>query len=101
MKSPKTLKDVQSLNGRLVALNMFLSKVVEKSFPFANALKECLRKGKLTWNDEAEKAFQNIKEHLCSLPTLASPIPKEIITVYLATSATTISFVLMVDQEKV
>nr|GEZ15378.1 hypothetical protein [Tanacetum cinerariifolium] len=39
LKQPKTIKEVQSLNGKLVALNRFLSKSAEKSLSFFKTLK--------------------------------------------------------------
>ncbi|GKA09986.1 hypothetical protein Tco_0689419 [Tanacetum coccineum] len=40
LPSPKCLKDVQRLNGKLEGLNRFLSKSVEKSLPFFKTLKK-------------------------------------------------------------
>nr|GEV84940.1 hypothetical protein [Tanacetum cinerariifolium] len=42
--SPKCLKDVQKLNGKLASLNRFLSKSVEKSLPFFKTLKKFTKK---------------------------------------------------------
>ncbi|GJU84607.1 reverse transcriptase domain-containing protein [Tanacetum coccineum] len=44
MSSPKCLKDVQKLNGKLASLNRFLSKSAEKSLPFFKTLKKCAKK---------------------------------------------------------
>ncbi|GJT83253.1 reverse transcriptase domain-containing protein [Tanacetum coccineum] len=44
LNPPKTIKEVQSLNGKLAALNRFLSKSAEKSLPFFKTLKGCLEK---------------------------------------------------------
>ncbi|GJZ96707.1 reverse transcriptase domain-containing protein [Tanacetum coccineum] len=40
LPSPKCLKDVQKLNGKLASLNRFLSKSPEKSLPFFKTLKK-------------------------------------------------------------
>ena len=32
--APKTIKDVQSLNSKIAALNRFVSKVMDKCLPF-------------------------------------------------------------------
>nr|GEW81893.1 reverse transcriptase domain-containing protein [Tanacetum cinerariifolium] len=40
LPSPKFLKDVQKLNGKLASLNKFLSKSAEKSLPFFKTLKK-------------------------------------------------------------
>ena len=36
---PKTVKEVQSLNGKIVALNRFVSRVTDKCLPFFRTLK--------------------------------------------------------------
>jgi hypothetical protein len=38
MAEPQTKKDIQRLTGRIVALNRFISKLVERSLPFFKAL---------------------------------------------------------------
>ncbi|GJU74885.1 reverse transcriptase domain-containing protein [Tanacetum coccineum] len=43
--SPRCLKDVQKLNGKLASLNRFLSKSAEKSLPFFKTLKKFTNKG--------------------------------------------------------
>ena len=40
MSSPKTVKEVQSLTGKVVALNRFISKATEKCLPFFKTLKK-------------------------------------------------------------
>ncbi|GJV72025.1 reverse transcriptase domain-containing protein [Tanacetum coccineum] len=44
LPSPKCLKDVQKLNGKLASLNRFLAKSAEKSLPFFKTLKNARRK---------------------------------------------------------
>ncbi|GJZ34460.1 reverse transcriptase domain-containing protein [Tanacetum coccineum] len=44
LSSPKCLKDVQRLNGKLASLNRFLSKSTEKSLSFFKTLKKCTKK---------------------------------------------------------
>jgi hypothetical protein len=39
MEEPKTKKDIQKLNGRVAALNRFISRSAERSLPFFKALK--------------------------------------------------------------
>ena len=36
---PKTVKEVQSLNGKIVALNRFVSRTTDKCLPFFRILK--------------------------------------------------------------
>ncbi|GJX53502.1 reverse transcriptase domain-containing protein [Tanacetum coccineum] len=44
LPSPKCLKDVQKLNGKLASLNRFLAKSAKKSLPFFKTLKKCTKK---------------------------------------------------------
>nr|GEU93325.1 reverse transcriptase domain-containing protein [Tanacetum cinerariifolium] len=49
LPSPKCLKDVQKLNGKLASLNRFLSKSAKKSLPFFKTLKKCTKKSDFQW----------------------------------------------------
>ena len=40
MKSPQNIKEVQSLIGRVAALNRFVSKATDKCLPFFQGFKE-------------------------------------------------------------
>ena len=40
MASPKTVKDVQKLTGRIAALNRFVSRATDKCLPFFKTLKQ-------------------------------------------------------------
>ena len=53
MMSPKTIKEVQKLTGRIAAPNRFISKVMDKCLPFFKTLKQAF-----AWIDKREVAFQ-------------------------------------------
>ncbi|GKB71363.1 reverse transcriptase domain-containing protein [Tanacetum coccineum] len=89
--SPRTIKEVQSLNGKLASLNRFLSKSSEKSLPLFKTLKKCIKKSDFHWTPEAEQAFKQLKQHLSELPLLVAPKPKEELIVYLSASHGAIS----------
>ena len=57
LPSPRTLKEVQSLNGKLAGLNRFLSKSADKSLPLFKTLTKCTKKGDFRWTAEAKEAF--------------------------------------------
>ncbi|GJX14366.1 reverse transcriptase domain-containing protein [Tanacetum coccineum] len=44
LPSPRTIKKVQSLNGKFAGLNRFLSNSAENSFPLFKTLKKCIKK---------------------------------------------------------
>ncbi|XP_076881518.1 putative mitochondrial protein AtMg00860 [Bidens hawaiensis] len=73
MDSLRSIKEVQRLNGRLVALNHFLSKIADKTLPFMAVLRRSVKKNKFCWDNEAEQAFQALTAHLCELPTITAP----------------------------
>ncbi|XP_022027130.1 protein NYNRIN-like [Helianthus annuus] len=99
MPSPRTLKEAQALNGRLVAINRFLARHAEKSLPFIKTLKDCLNKKNIKWTNEAEQALQDMKRFIEGLPMLAAPRPNEVLKMYLAAAHTTVSAVLMVERD--
>lgn len=96
MKSPTSVKQVQSLTGRIAALNRFVSKSSYKCKEFFKAIKGV---GKdFMWTPECEEAFQRIKEHLGSPPLLAKPVDGETLVLYLAVSDYSISAVLVREE---
>ncbi|GKA42235.1 reverse transcriptase domain-containing protein [Tanacetum coccineum] len=99
LPSPKYLKDVQKLNGKLASLNKFLAKSAEKSLPFFKSLKKCTKKSNFHWTEEAEAAFKQMKQLIEELPTLTAPEEKEELIVYLATAKEAVSAVLMTERE--
>ncbi|GJV82004.1 reverse transcriptase domain-containing protein [Tanacetum coccineum] len=70
LKRLKTIKEVQSLNGKLATLNIFLAKSEEKDVPFFKTLKGCLKKKDFIWTKEVDKAFKEMKKYIEKLPTL-------------------------------
>ncbi|GKB70347.1 reverse transcriptase domain-containing protein [Tanacetum coccineum] len=101
LPSPRTIKEVQSLNGKSASLNRFLSKSAEKSLPLFKTLKKCIKKSDFHWTPEAEQAFKQLKQHVSELPMLVAPKPKEELIVYLSASHGAISAVLMTERDKV
>nr|GEX28297.1 hypothetical protein [Tanacetum cinerariifolium] len=95
LPSPRTIKEVQSLNGKLASLNRFLSKSADKSLPLFQTLKKCIKKSDFHWTAEAEQAF---KQHLSELPLLVVPKPKEELIIYLSATYGAISAVLMTER---
>ena len=66
MKPPQNTKEIQSLTGRVVALNRFVSKVTDKCLPFFKVLKKAFE-----WIDECQRAFEDLKAYLTMAPLLS------------------------------
>ncbi|GKA02821.1 putative reverse transcriptase domain-containing protein [Tanacetum coccineum] len=79
LQSSRTLKEMQSLSGKLAALNRFLAKSVERSLPFFNTLKNITKENKheYRWTQEAEEAFQQMKKLITDIPSLTPPREKD------------------------
>ena len=95
MRPPGRIKDVQKLTGSLAALSRFISRLAERALPFFKLLR---RSGPFSWTEEAEQAFQELKQHLTSLPVLVAPEPGETLFLYLAASAEAVSMVLVAER---
>ncbi|GJS74084.1 reverse transcriptase domain-containing protein [Tanacetum coccineum] len=76
LSSPRTIKEVQSLNGKLASLNRLLSKSAEKSLSLFKTLKKCIKKSDFHWTPKAEQAFKQLKKHLSELPLRALQGPE-------------------------
>ena len=50
-KFPKTIKEMQSLGGKLVALGRFLAKSTEKTIPIFQMLRQQTKGGKVVWSE--------------------------------------------------
>ena len=83
MVSPRTIKEVQKLTGRIAALNRFVSRAMDKCLPFFKTLKQAF-----AWTDECEAAFQDLKHYLSNPPLLSPSKEVENLYLYLTVSTT-------------
>jgi len=90
---PKTVKEVQSLNGEIATLNRFVSRATDKCLPFFRILKKSFE-----WLDECQQAFENLKVYLSSLPLLSPSRPGEELYLYLAVSQAAASAALVREE---
>jgi hypothetical protein len=95
MRPPAQLMDVQKLTGSLAALSRFISRLEERALPFFRLMRGS---APFTWTEEAEQAFQEMKQHLTSLPVLVAPDPGETLFLYLAAMTKVISMVLVAER---
>ena len=86
LELPKTIKEVQSLNNKITSLNRFVSKAKDKCLPFFHTLRKSFK-----WMDECQKAFEELKKYLSSLPLLSLSKLREELYLYLAISQVAIS----------
>ena len=95
MKSPTTLKEIQSLTGRAAALNRFLLRSTDRCKPFFKAIKRVKRD---KWDEECEKAFQDLKKYLTSPQLLSKPEAADDLYIYLAVSEVAMSSALIREE---
>ena len=84
------------LTRMLAALNRFIFKFANRCRPFYQLLKKW--KG-FRWNEECDRAFQDLKEYLTQAPMLTAPEPEEDLFIYLSMSDHAVNVVLLKDQE--
>jgi hypothetical protein len=97
MRPPARLKDVQRLTGSLAALSRFISRLAERALLFFKLMRGF---GPFTWTEEAEQAFQEMKQYLTSLLVLVAPEPGEMLFLYLAAATEVISMVLVAERSE-
>jgi hypothetical protein len=95
MDALATIKDVQKLTGCMAALNRFISRLGERGLPFFKLLK---LQDKFQWTEEAERALQDLKQHLQSPPILTAPLPGEDLLFYIAATTHVISSGIVVER---
>ena len=65
---PKNVKEVQSLNGKIAALNKFVSRAIDKCLPFFRTLKKSFE-----WTAKCQQAFDDLKAYFPSRRCSAYP----------------------------
>ena len=91
---PKKVKEVQSLNGKIAALNRFVSRATNKCLPFFRILKRSFE-----WTDECKQAFENLKLYLSTPPLLSPSKPGEELYLYLAVLQVAVSATLVREED--
>lgn len=95
MSSPKMIKEVQSLIGRVAALNRFVSKAIDKCLPFFKTLKKAF-----AWTEECETTFQELKHYLSNPLLLSLSKEGEDLFLYLAVSLRAVSATLIREENR-
>ena len=94
LEPPRTVKEVQNLNGEITALNRFVSKATDKCLPFFHTLRKSFE-----WTDECQKAFEDLKKYLSFPPLLSPSKPGEELYLYIVVSQATINAALVKEEE--
>ena len=66
------VKEVQSLNDKIAALNKFVLRATDKCLPFF-----CTLRKSFEWTNECQQKFKDLKAYLSSLPLLSPFKPGE------------------------
>ncbi|KAG7594095.1 Ribonuclease H-like superfamily [Arabidopsis thaliana x Arabidopsis arenosa] len=93
MSSPRNIREVQRLTGRVAALNRFISKSTDRCLPFYNLLRKANKN--FIWDENCEKAFKDLKDYLSKPPVLAKPEFGEELFLYVSVSDSAVSGVLV------
>ena len=96
MKPPKNIKEVQSLNNKVAALNRFVLRVTNKCLPFFCTLKKSFK-----WTTECQQAFEDLKAYLSSPPLLSPSKPGEELFLYLVIPTVAINATLVREEDRV
>ena len=96
MKPPRSIKEVQSLNGQVAAFNGFVSKATNKCLPFFKVLRKAFE-----WMDECQKTFQDLKIYLTTAPLLSFSMLGKELYLYLAVTPYVVSSALIREEERV
>ena len=95
MESAKNVKEVQSLIGRVSALNRFVSRAIDNCLPFFKVLRKAFE-----WTDECQQEFEDLKMYLTTTPLLNSSKRGEEMHLYLTISPYVVSSALVGEEGK-
>ena len=96
MAPPRNVNEVQSLYGKIAALNMFVSRATDKCLPFFRTLKKSFE-----WTAECQQAFEELKAYLSAPPLLSPSQSGDELFLYLVVSPAAISTALIKEEERV
>lgn len=96
MTPPTNIKEVQSLNSKVAALNRFVSRVTNKCLPFFRILKKSFE-----WTVECQQAFKDLKAYLSSTPLISPSKLREELFLYLVVSPMAVSPALVKEKDRV
>ena len=91
----RNVKEVQSFDGKVAALNRFMLRETNRCLPFFRMLKKSFK-----WTAECQQAVEDLKAYLASPPLLNPSKPGKELFLYLAVFEA-VSATLVKEEEKV
>ena len=82
------------MNGKIVALNRFVSRATDRCLPFFRTLRRSF-----VWTDECQTEFDSLKKYLSSPPLLSPSKPGEELYLYLVVSQAAVSATLVREED--
>ena len=82
------------MNGKIAALNRFVSKATDKCLPFFCTLRKSFK-----WTNECQKAFEDLKKYISSPPLLSPSKPGKELYLYIAVLQAAVSAALVREEE--
>ena len=92
MKRPASIKEIQQLTRRVVALSRFIFRSVERCLPFFKVLRNIKN---FNWTEECQTTFEDLKKYLGSPPLLSKPIEGKELCMYISILPFAISSILI------
>ena len=92
--SPRNVKEVQKLTGRMAALSRLISRLSDKFHAFSGTLKN---PKDFQWTEECESAIHKLKAYLTT-PLLSKPFLGEVLLLYLAVSEHAVNAILVQEE---
>ena len=79
MQPPRSLKELRGLQGRLAYIRRFIANLSGRCQPFSKLMKKGVS---FVWDDECQRAFEEIKQYLTQPPVLVAPVSGKPFLIY-------------------
>jgi len=96
--STRELKDAQKLMGCLASLSQFISRLNERGFPLYVLLRKTPNR---QWTQEAQQAFNDLKNFLTQPHILVSPLDEQSLLLYIVATTQVVSVVVVLERKEV
>jgi hypothetical protein len=95
LQPPQTRKEIQKLAGMMATLYRFISKLGECGMSFYKLL---CKADSFKWDNQAAATFIELKQYLKSLSILVPSKPNDVLLLYVATTDTVVSTIILVER---